>query len=128
MNMVTTLVKNSIQNVHAPLPLTAHIIFCVFATLLFLIQYKRKKMKYYLYLIIAFDLMLATHFFSSDFSIIVIFIGEVVLLTMAFLSARYQKKMNKRVEEHKKQFDESNTGSTERKEEPNWYEKRYGKR
>ena len=60
MNMLNVLGKNSIQNVHAPLPLTAHIIFCVIATLLYLVQFKRKKMKYYIYLLAAVDLTLLT--------------------------------------------------------------------
>lgn len=128
MNMLNVLGKNSIQNVHAPLPLTAHIIFCVIATLLYLVQFKRKKMKYYIYLLAAVDLTLLTQIFSNDIAIIAIFIGEVILLVMAFLSNRMQKKHDKMVEDHKKQFDESNTGSMERKDEPSWYEKRYGKK
>ncbi len=72
---------------NAPMPMLPHFIFCIIATLVFGAQYIRKRSNYYIYLIIAVDLTLITQFFEQDMVIIAAFVGEVILLIMAAVSA-----------------------------------------
>lgn len=78
---------SAVQNVNAPLPLPAHLAFCAIATLLYIVQYSRKKENYYLYLLIAIDLTILTQFFEQDYVIYAIAIVEVILIVMAFVSS-----------------------------------------
>lgn len=103
MDLFTALTNNNIQNVNAPLPLPAHIAFCVIASLLYIIQYKRIQINYYIYLLIAVDLTLVTQFYVQDYVIAAIGVAEVILLVMAFLSQRKHKKELKILEEKEKQ-------------------------
>lgn len=101
--MLSVLSNNNIQNVHAPLPLPAHIAFCVIASLLYIIQYKRIQINYYIYLLIAVDLTLVTQFYVQDYVIAAVGIAEIILLVMAFVSQRKHKKELKLLEEKEKQ-------------------------
>lgn len=103
MNGFMALTADSVQNIHAPLPLTAHIAFCIIATLLYIVQYKRLRLNYYIYMTIAVDLTLATQFFTENYVIMVLGIAEVILLVMAYISNRKYKKMLKENEEFKRQ-------------------------
>lgn len=103
MNFFTVLTKTGTQNIHAPLPLTAHIIFCLIATALYIAQYKRKELNYYIYLTIAVDLTLATQFFSQKYVIMALGVAEIILLVMAFVSQHNDKKQAKVLAEKKKQ-------------------------
>lgn len=74
--------KMIIENVYAPLPLGLHLLFCAFATLLYLILFFRRKHKRYFYTMLAIDLTLLTQLGDNSFSILVIAVAEVVLLMM----------------------------------------------
>ena len=87
---------SAVQNVNAPLPLTAHLVFCAIATLLYIVQYSRKKENYYLYLLIAIDLTILTQFFDQDYVIYAIAIVEVILIVMAFVSSMRAKRAEKK--------------------------------
>lgn len=103
MDFLVSLAGNNLQNVHAPLPLPAHIAFCVIATALYIVQFKRKRINYYLYLLIAVNLTLVTQFSNEDYAVLAVAVAEIVLLVMAFLSSRKHKKALKQQEEKKKQ-------------------------
>ena len=104
MDFLTALTNsNTVQNVHAPLPLEAHIGFCVIATVVYAIQFARKKINYYLYLLIAINLTLVTQFFEQDYVIGAVAIVEIILLVMAFVSSRKAKKAQKLAQEKEKQ-------------------------
>lgn len=103
MDFFTPLTNNATQNVHAPLPLTAHIIFCVIATALYIVQFKRKDLNYYIYLTIAVDLTLATQFFTQKYVILALGVAEIILLVMAFVSQHNYKKQLKAQTEKAKQ-------------------------
>lgn len=99
---LAALSKSQVQNVHAPLPLSAHIAFCVIATAVYLIQFKRKNQNYYLYLTIAVDLTLATQLFTQDYVILALGIAEIILLAMALISnIRYKKQLKISAEKEK---------------------------
>ena len=101
--MVNILANETVQNVHAPLPLTAHMVFCAIATILYIVQYNTKKNKYYIYLLIAVDLTLVTQFYTQDYVIVAVAVAEIILLVMAFLSQRRYKKQLKLEAEREKQ-------------------------
>lgn len=113
MDMISILASNNIQNVHAPLPLVAHILFCVIATALYIVQYQRKKINYYIYLLIAVDLTLMTQFFTQDYVILAIAVAEIILLVMAFVSQWNYKKQQKMAMERKKQLAEMEKGKAD---------------
>lgn len=103
MDFLTAVTNTGTQNVHAPLPLKAHIIFCLIATVVYLIQFKRRGLNYYIYLTIAVDLTLATQFYTQDYVIMSLGVAEVILLAMAFVSQFKNKKKLKAEAEKKKQ-------------------------
>lgn len=54
--------QNGLQNVYTPLPLEIHMVFCIFATIVLLIQFFRKRRICYLLVTLAIDATLITHF------------------------------------------------------------------
>lgn len=103
MNFLTGITNTGVQNVHAPLPLMAHILFCLIATALYIVQFKRKGLNYYIYLTIAVDLTLATQFYTQDYVILALAVAEIILLVMAFVSQHKNKKKIKAENEKAKQ-------------------------
>lgn len=70
-----------LQNVYTPLPLGIHLIFSIFATIIFLIQFFRKNRLCYLFATLAVDATLVTHFaFENKIVIIVLEIIELLLV------------------------------------------------
>lgn len=92
MNTFMILTANQLQNVHAPLPLKAHIIFCVIATVVYGLQFMRKKLNYYFYIILAVDLTILTQFYTQNYVIWALAVAEIILLVMAFVSQHNHKK------------------------------------
>ncbi len=96
------------QNVYTPMPLGVHFIFCLIATLLYLVQFYRKGAWHYILLMAAVDLTFITQFWTSHFAISALAISEAVLLIgAAVLSHRYNKAVRavrqKLFEEQKKE-------------------------
>ena len=110
---ICALASSGLQNAHAPLPLTAHIIFCVIATFVYIIQYTRKSLNYYLYLLIAVDLTILTQFFEQDYFIIILGVAEIILLAMAFVSSRKNKKRLRQEAEEQLKKDEMEKGKAD---------------
>ena len=113
---IALLSSRGLQNIHAPLPLPMHIVFCLLATLLYIVQFARKNYNYYLYLILAVDLTILTQFFEQDYVILVLGIAEIILLVMAFVSSRKIKKAQKQDEERQKREQEMKKGEEARAE------------
>lgn len=107
--MLELLVNNtagSMQNVYTPLPYKIHFAFCLIATLLYLVQFYRKRSAYYLLIMAAIDLTFVTQYWTSKPVIIGLLIAEVVLIVAAVIAShRYNKKVkaeNARLEAQKK--------------------------
>lgn len=70
-----------LQNVYTPLPLGIHLVFSIFATIIFLVQFYRKNRLCYLLAALAIDATLVTHFaFENKIVIIVLEIIELLLV------------------------------------------------
>lgn len=86
--------SSKLQNVYTPLPFRMHFVFCLLATLLYLVQFYRKRSAYYLLIMAAIDLTFITQYWTSKPVIWGLGIAEVILLVLAALSAyRYNKKI-----------------------------------
>ncbi len=85
---------NQMQNVYTPLPLSVHFVFCVLATILYLVQFYRKGASYYLILMSAVDLTIITQFWTSSVAICALGIAEAVLLIVSAVKAfSYNKQL-----------------------------------
>ena len=82
-NMVST----NMQNVYTPLPFKVHLIFCLLATVLYIIQFYRKHSVYYLLIMIAIDLTFITQIWTNKPVIIGLFVAEVILILLAVISS-----------------------------------------
>lgn len=91
-----------IDNIFAPFSLTFHAIFCIFATILYSVQFYRKSYKHYFYLILAIDLTILTQFYTEKFFITCLGIAEIILLIMIFISMFKVSRRNKKLEIEKK--------------------------
>lgn len=93
--MFQLLINNSVnqmQNVYTPIPLKAHFIFCLLATILYLVQFYRKRSVYYLLIMFAIDLTFITHIWDSKPVIIGLFVAEVILILSAIISSAIHNK------------------------------------
>ena len=81
-----------LQNVYTPLPFNIHFGFCLIATLIYLVQYWRKRSAYYLFVMIAIDLTFVTQYFTSKPVIWGLAIAEVLLIIAAIVSAYLHNK------------------------------------
>lgn len=87
-----------LQNVYTPLPFGIHLIFGIFATIIFLIQFFRKNRVCYLLAALAVDATLVTHFaFENKTVIIVLEIIELLLVLgcITDIALTYMKRRNK---------------------------------
>lgn len=109
-----------LQNVYTPLPLDIHIIFSIFATIVLLIQFVRKKRVCYLLAALAIDATLITHFtFENKNVILVLEIIELALVAGCIIdiAVAYVKKRKKlRDEKKQKSLLESQQKEREKKE------------
>lgn len=103
--------SGGMQNVYAPLPFTAHLVFCVLATLLYAVLFNRRGRKHYLILMIAIDMTLMTQFWTQEIVIFVIGFAEVVMIIFAcglsYRSAKEDRELERkrRVEAHRKEYE-----------------------
>ncbi len=91
------------QNVYAPLPFVAHLVFCALATLLYAVLFNRRGKKHYLVLMIAIDLTLMTQFWTDEIVIFAVGFAEVVMLIIAGVLAYQSAKEDKAMAEKRKQ-------------------------
>lgn len=90
--MITMLAElpanEGLQNVFTPFPMKMHLIFCVIATVLYLVQYYRKGSPHYLLLMFAADItfLTQTELCGRDGFITALGTAEVVLLTASIVS------------------------------------------
>jgi membrane protein implicated in regulation of membrane protease activity len=87
-----------LQNVYTPISLKTHLIFCLFATVLYLTLFYRRGSWHYIFMMAAIDATFATQtsLCSSNTSITVLAVVEVVLLAFAgVFYARYSKEQKK---------------------------------
>lgn len=95
--------KSGMQNVYAPLPFVAHLVFCALATLLYAVLFNRRGKKHYLVLMIAIDLTLMTQFWTDEIVIFAIGFAEVIMLIIAGVLAYQSAKEDKAMAEKRKQ-------------------------
>ena len=87
-----------LQNVYTPLPFELHLVFSVFATVILLIQFCRKKRVCYLFATLAIDATLITHFtFQNRTAILALEIIELALVAGCIIdiAVAYVKKKKK---------------------------------
>jgi hypothetical protein len=95
--ILSTEISASMQNVYTPLPMKVHFIFCVIATLIYIIQYARKNSLHYLLVMFAIDLTFVTQICTTSVVMSCLFVAEVILLAAAgVFSHRYNKKLKAR--------------------------------
>ena len=87
------------QNIYAPLPLSAHLVFCVLSTLLYAVLFNRRGKKHYLILMIAIDLTLMTQFWTDKMVIFALGIAEAILIIMTIVLTVKENKEEKEAEE-----------------------------
>ncbi len=102
--MITMLAgKSGMQNVYAPLPFVAHLVFCALATLLYAVLFNRRGKRHYLVLMIAIDLTLMTQFWTDELVIFAVGFAEVVMLIIAGVLAYKSAQEDKELAEKRKQ-------------------------
>ncbi|MDO5125435.1 MAG: hypothetical protein Q4D35_03555 [Ruminococcus sp.] len=87
-------VANNMQNVYTPLPFKMHFLFCIIATLLYILQFYRKRSSYYIFIMCAIDLTFVTQYYTNKPVIIGLFVAEIILIICAVISSHlYNKKI-----------------------------------
>ena len=108
-----------LQNVYTPLPFKIHIIFSIFATIVLLIQFCRKKRVCYLFATLAIDATLITHFtFQNRTVILALEIIELVLVAGCIIDiavAYVKKRKEMRSEKEQEKLLESQQKEREKK-------------
>lgn len=82
-------------NVLVPLPLPAHIIFCIVGTLYFGFRYYQKNYLYYLLLAVAIPSTLLIYMSNERWYFIALAIEEFILAVMIFVNMRKVEKQKK---------------------------------
>lgn len=104
MSVLTAL---ALQSRFAPVPRGLHIIFCIFATILFIILYIRNKKLSDIYWLLICDTTLILQFYSDKITATVIGIFEVILLALVIIESHKEAKAMKSSEEPNKGDSES---------------------
>jgi predicted membrane protein len=73
----------------------------VFATILYAVQFYRKKHNHYFYLILAIDMTILTHFYTQSVFITSLAAAETILLIMIFTSMIKASRKNKILEKNR---------------------------
>lgn len=92
-----------LQNVYTPLPFDIHLIFCIFATVVLMIQFFRKNRICYLLATLAIDATLATHLAFENKTVILVLqiielllvIGCVIDIILAYIDRRKKTREEK---------------------------------
>lgn len=87
--------KDELQNVYVPLPLKVHVIFCIIATIIYILEIYRKKSPHYLFMMLAVDATLLMHAFPNSTMVAVLAVIEGVLLGAAITVAIIESKKRK---------------------------------
>ena len=116
--MTVLLANTGLQNIYVPLPLTAHIVFCVIATIVYILEYYRKKSVHYLFVMLAVDATLLMQAFRSSKMVVILAVLEVLLLgTAAVLAVMHMKKEKAAKAEKARTDTENKQPDTEEKED-----------
>ena len=87
--------QEQLQNVYVPLPLKAHVIFCIIATIVYALEIYRKKSPHYVFMMLAVDATLLMHAFPNSTMVVVLAIMETLLLGTAIAVAVLESKKRK---------------------------------
>ena len=117
---MTEIEQIGLQNVYTPLPLELHILFSVFATIVLMIQFFRKKRVCYLLSTLAIDATLITHFaFENKRVILVLEIIELLLVAgciIDIVAAYVKRKKETRSEKEQESLLEEQQKDREKRE------------
>lgn len=83
------------QNVYVPLPLKYHLIFCIIATIVYVLELYTKRSPHYLLVMLAVDATLLMHVFPNSTMVIVLAVLEVLLLGAALALSIIDSKKKK---------------------------------
>ena len=87
--------QEQLQNVYVPLPLKAHVIFCIIATIVYALEIYRKKSPHYALIMLAVDATLLMQAFPNSKMVIVLAVMETLLLGGAIALAVWESKKRK---------------------------------
>lgn len=109
-----------LQNVYTPLPFKIHLVFIIFATIVLLIQFFRKKRVCYLLATLAIDATLITHYtFENKGTIFFLEVFEILLVAGCIIDiavAYVKNKKAMREEKEKKRLLDSQQKEREKEE------------
>lgn len=92
---ILTKTNSTMQNIYTALPTGMHLGFCVIATLVYGLQFIRKKSPHYILLLVACDLTFITQIYVSYRLLAVLAVLEVGLLiasaVISFMNSRKEK-------------------------------------
>lgn len=85
---------NQMQNVYVPLPLKHHLIFCIIATVVYILEIYKKRTLNYLFVMLAVDATLLMQLFPSPEMVVSLAIMEAIWLSAALVLSiiNYKKK------------------------------------
>ncbi len=87
--------QDQMQNVYVPLPLKAHIIFCIIATIVYALEIYRKRSLHYAFVMAAVDATLLMQAFPNSTMVAVLAVLEVLLLGTAIALSVIESKKKK---------------------------------
>ena len=93
--MINTLAEQAatVKSVYTPMPLGAHFVFCLIATLVYLALYYMRGSLHYLLIMFAIDATIITQYWTSSMAIILLGAAEILLLGAAlYFYIRFAKK------------------------------------
>lgn len=94
--------QQTLKSVYTPLPLGAHFVFCVIATLVYLALYYRRGSLHYMLIMFAVDATIITQYWTSPAAIACLGVAEILLLGAAvYFYIGYAKKL--KAQEKKKE-------------------------
>ncbi len=103
--------EQGMQNVYTPLSLKTHFIFCILATVLYLVQFYRRGSWHYLFIMAAIDLTFATQtsLCQTAHSVTILGFIEIALLICALIFyIMFAKKRKSALASVNEQLDEEN--------------------
>ncbi|MBQ8623132.1 MAG: hypothetical protein IJ424_01985 [Oscillospiraceae bacterium] len=90
--MINSVNVPALQSRFAPLPMNLHIIFCVLATVLFLVIYLRNKKMSNIYWMLICDATLVLQWYGDKLTALGVAVCEIVLFVLLILELKKEKK------------------------------------
>ncbi len=86
---------DQMQNVYVPLPFSAHLVFCIIATIVYALEIYRKKSLHYLFIMLAVDSTILMQAFPNSTMVVILAVLEILLLGTAITLSVLEHKKKK---------------------------------